>query len=384
MKRLTLLVAVLAAPAVWAQSDLMPQAAEWRLNGNPADPDAVSLKKLKDSLTETQEAVAQAEEALDKIAEMPVEMSGLLIAIVPGPAVALTNPNQADLLKLLAGRGAYWEARWAEFRAQLEAVHRRLDPDNTALAADEFGEVMPESLPRRYLAYSEERKQRALEFDAQAAEINAILTKIEALSGEDLAALKLPTDLAPDAAGAAAASALFDGGVFEKLGDKVSEIGKAASAGDDSNAELGGEIPLAAKTQLALLCRDVGNRLALSGIQPTAGSSLLRFLLAGLIVQETKDAFDDQPHVQLTYQGLLLMAEDVLSDVAVDAAAVDAGSYEGQTIIDRKTALLRDKMLPRLRLTEALLIDVLIPAQQKAIDSVSPGGGRYKLFGGGQ
>ncbi|UPT72995.1 MAG: hypothetical protein M0D55_13945 [Elusimicrobiota bacterium] len=117
-------------------------------------------------------------------------------------------------------------------------------------------------------------------------------------------------------------------------------------------------------------------------LTPITAREIIRWSKADATVVAIDDATTNiLPKARTGLSGVVSMLDAVLADVDVDVSFVNGGAPGGQALIDRKTALLRDRLLPGLEGARSMLVDTLIPYQQKSIDDVSGNGGDFfKLY----
>jgi len=330
-----------AASEYQRRIDLLPQLKTWReTGGNPNDPDAFSMKKFNENLAEINDNLTKAQDGLGRIATMPVEYAGVLIIEVPGPSVSATNPTREQTRQILADRKIYWEGKRTDFGKSLDSVNRMLDAGNGRVVIDEFGDAHPESLPQwRAQSQNEITASRAAlngylaRLDANASSINrATGSNIPMLSGLGLVAMQ-------DA--------------IKTYGDSLK--GVKFPEGDS----LEGHVAMM-------------NLVGSAKLVPYAAREVIRWSKADATVVAIDDATQNVlPKAKAGLQGVVGMLDAVQADVDADLAFVNSGAGGGQALIDRKTALLREKVVPALQGAKSMLVDTLIPYQQKSIDQVS-------------
>ncbi len=340
-----------AATEYQRRLDLLPQIKAWRTNGgNPNDPDAFSMKKFGENLAEINDNLAKAQDGLGRLGTMPVEYAGVLVIEVPGPTVSVSNPTREQTLQILADRKVYWQGKRADFGSSLDTVSRMLDAGNGRTVIDEFGDPHPESLPlwraqsqAEISAAQAAARQYTSQLDALAANINrAAGSNIPMLSGLGLKELQ-------DA--------------IKTYGDSLKAVNFPESETLESHAAL---MDLVSSAKLV----------------PRAAREIIRWSKADATVVAIDDAtVNILPKARTGLQGVVAMFDTVLADVDLDVAFVNSGAGGGQALIDRKTALLRDKIVPALQGARTMLVDTLIPYQQKSIDDVAATGSDYfKLY----
>ncbi len=321
---------------------LLPQIREWRQNGNPNDPDAFSVREFQEQLAEVESSIRSAEDGLAQIPTAPVEFAGVLIPLVPGPEVRVNNPTREQILQILADRRTHWQDRRADFQSSLESINRRLDPSNTRTIIDEFGDANPESLPRwRALEATRLETARAA-MAANTAQMDALATQINRVTGSNIP--------------------MLSGRSFEQMQDAIKTYGDSLRA-----------VSFPAGDSLELHEAKM-NLIALATLTPTTAREVIR----GSKSEATIEAIDEAlttilPVTQQRLQALVQMMGEILTDVDADEALIRAGGFGGQGLIDRKTTLLRDRILPALRGAQSMLRDTLIPYQQRSVEQVATG-----------
>lgn len=343
-----------AATEYQRRIDLLPQIKAWRTDGgNPENADAFSLKRFNENLAEVDDNIASAEAGLTSMVGMPSEYAGVLIGKIPGPEVILTNPSQEQMRQVLADRRVHWQAKRADFSESLATVNRMLDAGNGRTVIDEFGDPHPESLPQwKTQSQAEISNARGAlngylsRLDANAANINRVAgSNIPMLSGLGLEALQE---------------------AIKTYGDSL----KAVDFPDSDSVEVhSATMDLVASAKLV----------------PRAAREVIRWSKADATVTAIDDAMlNTLPKARDGLQGVVTMLDTVLADIDVDLAFVNspppsgpAGAAARQAVIDRKTALLRDTILPSLRGARTMLADTLIPYQQKSIDDVAAADSDY-------
>ncbi|MDX6770287.1 MAG: hypothetical protein SF051_12200 [Elusimicrobiota bacterium] len=331
-----------AATEYQRRLSLLPQVREWRLNGNPNDPDAFSVREFQEQLAEVESNIARAEEGLAQIPTAPVEFAGVLIPLIPGPEVRVTNPSREQVLQILADRRVHWQDRMADFQSSLDSVTRLLDPGNTRTATDEFGDTHPESLPRW-------RAQEAARLDAartalaeKTARMDAYAAQINRAAGSNIP--------------------MLSGLSIEQMQDAIAAYGDALRA---VNFPDGDTLELH-EAQM--------NLIALASLTPPAARDVIRASRSEATIEAIDEATTSiLPVTQQRLQGVLQMMRDILADVDADEALIRSGGFGGQELIDRKTALLRDRILPPLRGAQSMLRDTLIPYQQRSAEGAASG-----------
>ncbi|MBI5240288.1 MAG: hypothetical protein HY926_07425 [Elusimicrobia bacterium] len=225
---------------------------------------------------------------------------------------------------------------------QVEVANRK-DP-NFAGEEVRYGETMFVSMPRNIAKYTAERAQRAGEINTQAAQINEILGKIEALSkGKyNLQTYRIPADVTADKAGVARIQALVDNGSLRGLGDRLAEIGREANAAAAGGIDMGmggdGTVPsgtqpqitVSDNQQIALLALEAAKRLVPSSAQAQSSAAayyaVARFLFSDGIINASQDVLNDQlPAAEAFLGRLAKVLADAVDDTARDDAYADSG-----------------------------------------------------------
>ena len=320
---------------------VLPQVKEWRTNGgNPNDVDAFSLKKFKERLVEVDDNIKKAQDGLSRLPTVPVEYAGTLVTLIPGPEVTVHNPTPEQVLQILADRRVHWQAKRAEIADDLKSVKRMLDSGNTKSVNDDFGEPHPESLPN-WRAESERElagsQAAARQFIGQ---LDALTQNVNRTTGSSIPTL-----------GGLALKDLQD--ALKTFGDKLRAV---RFSDDESLATTAAQMDLIGAAKLV----------------PYAAREVVRWSKADATITAIDDALHNVlPKAQEGLTGVVSLLDSVLADVSVDEAWVRTGAGGGQALIDRKTSLLRDKVLPGLQGARSMLAETLIPYQEKSIAQVT-------------
>jgi hypothetical protein len=335
---------------------LLPQAAQWATTGNPNNPSAFSLSSFQADLTEVQGALTQAQAGLAKIPTVPVEFAGVLVVAIPGAApgqqtVTVTNPSKAEVLQILGQYKTGWQAELATKQSFLTQVNQMMDPNYAGTTTDVFGNVTPVSLPR-WLAQTQQdlgtkqstAKQLLSQLDQTAAQINAAAgSNIPMLSGMSLTQLQT----AIQNYGTTLEAVQFpNNGTVATFQAKMALITAAQN------------VPLAARA----IVQWSQDQATVTAIQSAMSTTL--------------------PQVQQSLQSLVNMVNAILADNQADVNFVNTGQNGGQTLIDRKTALLQGTIIPALQQAQTMLTGTLIPYQQSSIASYASNsnGSYYTLY----
>ncbi len=340
-----------AATEYQRRIDLLPRIKEWRTSGgNPNDPDAFSMKKFNENLAEVDDNITKAQAGLSRIATMPLEYAGVLVVEVPGPTVSVNNPTPEQTRQILADRKVYWQGKKADFGSSLATVERMLDGGNTRTVIDEFGDPHPESLPRW-------KAQSQTEISDARSALGTYLTRLDANAANinRVAGSNIP---------------MLSGLGLVQLQDAIKSYGDSLKAVHFPEGDT-----LAGHTAMM----DLVNSAKLT---PHAAREIIRWSKADATVTAIDDATTNVlPKARTGLQGVVTMLDQVLADVDADLAFVNTGAGGGQALIDRKTVLLRDRIIPALQGAKSMLTDTLIPYQQESIDQVSAADSDYfKLY----
>ncbi len=347
-----------AATEYQRRIELLPQIKAWRENGgNPNDPDAFSLKKFTDDLAEIDDNITKAADGLVRLPTSPDELAGTVMAKVPGPEVSLSNPSQERMRQVLAERKVYWQGKRADFGKSLDTVNRMLDAGNGRTVLDEFGDPHPESLPLWRERSQSEMAAAQAAARSDLSQLDALAANINRASGSSL----------PMLAGLG----------LKELQDAIKTYGDNLKAVTFSETE-------SLQSHTAMMDLVSSARLV-----PQAAREIIRWSKADATVTAIDDAaLNILPKAKTGLEGIAHMLDVVLSDVILDEAwnqnpppRGEPGKAQRQGLIDRKTALLRDTILPALRGARAMLVDTLIPYQRKSIEDMNAASSDYfKLY----
>jgi hypothetical protein len=339
---------------------LLPQAAQWATTGNPTNPSAFSLSSFQADLAEVQSALTTAQTGMAKIATVPVEFAGALVVAVPGsapgqPTPTVSNPTQAELLQILAQRKAGWTTELASKQSFLTQVNQMMDPNYAGTTTDVFGDVEPVSLPRwlsqtqlDLSAKQSTAKQLLAQLDATAAQLNAATgSNIPMLSGMSLTQLQT----------------------------EIQNYGGQLEAVQFPNT--GTVAVFQAKMSLISAAQNV----------PLAARAIVQWSYDQDVVTQIQSAMSTTlPTVQASLQGLVNMETAIIADIQSDVNFVNTGQGGGQTLINRKTALLQGTIIPALQNAQTMISGTLIPYQQSSIAGYASNssGGYYTLYSADQ
>ncbi len=334
-----------AAAEYQRRINLLPAVAQFRNDGvmrpgiNPGAAGGFSMKQFTDLLAQVQGNIQTANNGVAQLPTVPVEFAGALIVLIPGPAVNVTNPTQAQTLQILADRDTYWAGQQTTIQNALTTVNKMLDPSNTATTTDEFGNVNPQSLPvwRGQQAALETQNQSQAQtllsqVDALASDVNAKLgATLPPLSGLPLASLQT---------------------ALQSYATKVQAVTIPNTQTPDVNA-----------ASLEIL--------EIAQLLPQAAHNVIIWSQAdGTIKQIDNATANTLPTTQAKLNEMVQMFNNIVADDAADVAFVKGTSGESsQALINRKTDLLKNKILVPLNDAQTLLQSVLIPYQQSSIDS---------------
>jgi len=336
---------------------LLPQIAQWRTSGgNPNDPNAFSLKTFQDDLAEVNDNIAKAQDGLNQIAQRGDPAFALVVMLlVPGPQVNVSNPTQAMDLQILSDRRTYWQNKAASYQKNLDTVNRMMDPGNGNTVVDEFGDSHPESLPRWLTQAQTDLGQSQAALKGDTAQLDAIAQELNAMTGSSvpmLSGLSL-TDLQT---------------AIKTYGDKLKAVKFPA----------GPETPAGHKAKMDLILA--------AQLTPYAAREVIRSSYDQAVVDQiNKATATTLPAARTGLQAVMTMMSAIQSDINTDVAWVnsgDASEAARSAVIARKTALLRDTILPSLQSAKSMLTNTLIPYQQDSIKSAAstPDSDLYKLY----
>ncbi len=334
---------------------LLPQVAEWRTNGgNPNDPNAFSLKTFKDDVVQVDDFIKKAQDGLTRINTAPIEFAGVLIIAVPGPDVHLSNPTREQTLQMLAARRTYWRDQGKTYQGNLDTVNRMMDPNNVNIVLDEFGDAHPESLPKWRAQAAADFRQSQAAMNAGFTQLDAIAQKLNALTGSSIPLLsgRSLTDVQTE---------------VKTYGDKLKAVKFPPNVDTPESRQ--------AKLDLILAAQ----------LTPYAIREVIRSSYDQAVMEQIDKALATTlPAARTGLQGVMNMMASIDADVDADVAFVNTGAGGGQALIDRKTALLRDTILPGLKGARTMLTDTLIPYQQDAIKSSAstPDSNYFKYYDG--
>ncbi|MBI5244636.1 MAG: hypothetical protein HY922_13290 [Elusimicrobia bacterium] len=247
----------------------------------------------------------------------------------------------------------------------LNEMSRRKDPNFTG-AEDIYGEAQPFSLPRKISRYSSEKSRRAAQYNAQAADINSILERLDRMTAGryGLASLRLPTGMDPEGQGSVdILQSLIDNKTLCALGDRLSEIGEIYKAKGAAVSMGGGSsegVPTGTQpsptvddnTQVALLAMETAKRLAPSTNQggpnapeSSASYAVARFLYSNAVISASRKNLEERiPAAEQILGQAKIGLQHAIADLESDKAYVDSnGSGESaQSVTDRKLAVYRE------------------------------------------
>ncbi|MEK7746745.1 MAG: hypothetical protein AAB576_08775, partial [Elusimicrobiota bacterium] len=242
----------------------------------------------------------------------------------------------------------------------LSDIARRKDPNESGTEVI-YGETQPFSLPRKIGLYTEEKARRAAQIDSAHAEINAVLERIDAMTGgrHGLLARRLPVAVPPGKAGVDLIQRLVDDKTLESLGEVLTQLGNEYKAkagevslggGDQSQVPSGTQpSPKLDDNQLiALLALETAKRLTPSTRQGPESSgaayAVARFLYSDAVVGAARTNLEVRIPVA---ERFLQRAKDALQKAVADADT-DAGYVRGgpaggaDSVVDRKIALYQE------------------------------------------
>ena len=332
-----------------------------REKGNPNDPDAFSLAKMEKDLQEARENIADAERGLRELGKPDLEHMILVINAIPGPRNQITSPQPDAMIEALKQRKQHWQAKQDEFQKTLNYVNLKLDPGNTRETKDELGAKSYESA--RYW----QKKAGETLIEAQG-NTRALTMEIDQLAARINAAV-------PDAG-----LPPLSGGTLTQLQDNIKAYGDKIRAVQIPRSDE----PRVTEAQI--------NVIKIAELLPYAAYEVIRWSEADGALPILNDAVGNVlPETQRMLQGLIKMFDQVKADVDADIAwATDMKDDafrkkldNQQAVVVRKNALLQNAILPPVREAERVIRDVLIPFQNKSIESARPpGGDLLRLYDG--
>ncbi len=216
----------------------------------------------------------------------------------------------------------------------------------------------PYSLPKKITLYTAEMNQRAQQINTQDAQVNQILTKIQALSGGkyNLSAYQLPTNVPANQAGYNQINGLVNNGNLTNLATQLQNIAKQAGSASSINVGGGG---LAVKTgnqpsptvsnaqELALLALDAAKILAPSpGSSPNSPSisfSIARFLYSYSTVQSSQQELATEiPQAEKFLTDAINALNNAQAQLKQDQAYINSGgnSPPTNTVYQNQIAML--------------------------------------------
>jgi hypothetical protein len=334
--------------------ELLPTLKKWAEEGNPNDPDANSMKSLRETLNDVEELLESINDGLADIDGAPVEFAGVLVLAVPGePEFNVTNPDRATTLRLLAERKEHWQKELVDYQEKLTEFTNRLDPTFSGTETDDFGDVHPVSLPKRLAEARETERVNKAEALSLTAKIDAAASKIRAVvPGADLPNLS--------------------GMTLEQLQDAVSDYAdkiKAIELPTDDSTE-------AFDAKMAMF--------EIAALLPQAGNAVIKWSKADAEIETIEEALQSPvPQVKDLYTKAVAAVQGIIDDVDADIAYVNAGAptlEQNQRLIDRKKALLLS-LKPTLLEAKQIIANDVLPFQQDTVDSYDPDGDKWaKLF----
>jgi hypothetical protein len=342
-----------AAAEYQRRLNLLPQVVQWRTTGNPNNPSAFSLTQFQNLLTQIQSSIATAQSGLNQLPTVPVEFAGALIALIPGEAPGYSippSPSKAQTLQLLADRKTYWTGQMGTIQGDLNTITAMMNPANTATTTDEFGNVTPQSLPvwlqqeQTLLGTSQGQAQTMLaQIDQLAADVNVKLgASLPPLSNLPLAQLQT---------------------ALQTYATQVEAVNVPVN-----------ETPAQHAASLEILY--------IAQLMPQAAHNVINWSDASATITQINSAMATTlPQAKSKLTEMVTMFQNILSDDAQDVAFVNGTSGEtNQQLVNRKTNLLQNEILPPLNDAQALLQNVLIPYQQSSIQSAQAGQPLSQLF----
>jgi hypothetical protein len=315
---------------------------------------SLSMSYLKSKSQEIAADRALLSGADAQLAAAPVEYAPSLVIVVPGvPSESLSNPSPSQVLAMLERRRAFWQSQLDEHEQMLASVKKSLDPSDSEVSPDSFGDLQPVSLAAW--------RQKELSLDGTLAAAEAPMA---AAADADEAAI----EAAVPGVSLRRLSAMSPDDMRTALPDLLDALSSLSMPDTDA-----GFAAKAAYLDLARLVAYLGDATA-RRLEARATADALKEPVESILPQ-ARDAFSTAVDAWRA----------VLDDVSADEAYVKAGAppAQGQALIDRKRALLKDRIAPALDVLQKLVDGVLIPYQNTRIaqaDPSSAGDGYQTLY----
>ena len=293
------------------------QVASWRTHGNPNDPSAWSLDRLQRDFSRIHDDISK--------------------ALIDDDHLSNTDHKQAQAmaLHLMAdpqSRKISWENRKRIYQGYMTAIDSALDPDNDTQVQDEFGDVLPRSLPQRLGVEKKRRSLYAQTSRVLASHIDGYAAEIPQADPPILASMPLQ-DLRTILPGYF--SLLFKPGRMPTDPDQI----------------------LQATSRISLITH----------LHNPLEQTLDRWSRCYSAVRSIRDAMDPVlPQARAAFSRLVTMCDDLLADADQDIQDQAAGTPIS-TVIARKSDLIQKKMFPRLTQAQDMFTKVLIPYQKRRI-----------------
>ncbi|MDP3544356.1 MAG: hypothetical protein Q8T11_17975 [Elusimicrobiota bacterium] len=314
-------------------------------SSSPSGVSDLSLDYLKAKSAEVAGYRAKVAEADARLNAVPLEFAGVLVVAVPGvPSESVANPTLEATRALLARRRDFWRGQRDEHADILAGVERALDPNGTTRVADDFGGSRLESL----VAWRAEQ----LSLESRLAGSSDAL----AASADELSAL-----IEQGAPGAALPR--LKGRSADELRTLLPDLLDRVDAASFPDTDAGFD----AKTR----------KIDLSRLIPFLGDLTVRRLEAEATAKALdKPIADVLPKAKAVFTRSVAALQGVLDDVSQDEKYIDAGApaAQGQALIDRKRALIKQTLAPMLVEVQDLLDNTLVPFQRDRIAQSDPNG----------
>jgi hypothetical protein len=317
--------------------ELLPQIEKWRTSGDPKSSETFSVSGLLalDVEIKTMLAETQAEQRL---------LPKLSLKDIKGAIPTIPGPPGYDL----PARKTYWQRQRVEFQGYADLIARMTDPENTNSRLDEFGDSVPQSIPRW-----RDRQQSSL--DASKRETIDLAARIDGMSEP----LNRDSQLGlPRLSGLALVKLLEVIKTF-RLDVKAA---KATNDGSDAAAQAAADLPRIAAAADAL------------------ERGALRWAAAEELVPVVDADITALARVQAGFSDLARMADDVLADAKLDQDFLDGISVELYEQARARKIGVVEKMPSRLKNAKLLIEEGLIPYQKRRVQEASPRDGRLAHY----
>lgn len=325
--------------------DLIPQIAEWNQNGRPPGNEGgvggISVKETQDRLTEVNDLLGEIDDGLGRLDTVPVEFAGVLIIEVGSPKVSVVNPSQGQVLQIVNDRIAHWQAERADYQSELDDINRMLDPNNTARRTDDFGDSIPESLPRWKAEMLDVAATNRAAAQALISEIDALAAQITAVTGGSL----------PTLAGKSVDE------LKDILQTYLDEVAKLHAPDTDAGFQA------------------TMRRIELSQKFAQMADHVVEWARGEKIAEAIDEAVTGVlPKAQVALGDAVAGVDGLLADLQQDLQYAQSTSHsnaENQALIERKRALLTQTLRPMLMRQQAFLQGDLLPFAEDQVANAS-------------